>query len=223
MEFEDFERAILEMVYEGGVKRITSSAVAYSLKIRSKEAEKKLEKMLQEGTLELDSDKDGRLFYIIPNAEIADLPNSETSKTSNYKRDENSPNSQNTNSSWNPNSQNTNSSWNQNSQNTNSSWNSSGSSTNSSWNQNSQNTTVGNWNGSTPLVPTKKQQTLAIIHGIMSFILPGLGQLVQGRTFEGVLYLIFGLLITPIFPLAIIIRFFAAFDAHKYALKTSPR
>ncbi|MFT6399811.1 MAG: TM2 domain-containing membrane protein YozV [Bradymonadia bacterium] len=66
MEQTEFERAVLQMAHNGGVSRLTPSAVAYQVRVSVKDAERMLDKMVTNAHLELDSDDDGNLFYFVP-------------------------------------------------------------------------------------------------------------------------------------------------------------
>ena len=66
MEVQQFEQAILKMAFETDA-RITTASVAYYLGIPSKRANELLERLLEEGVLELDSDDEGNLYYLVPN------------------------------------------------------------------------------------------------------------------------------------------------------------
>ena len=66
MEQPEFEQAVLRMAHNGGVERLTPSAVAYQLRVSVKDAERMLDKMVTNAQLELDSDDDGNLFYFVP-------------------------------------------------------------------------------------------------------------------------------------------------------------
>ena len=66
MEQAEFEQAVLRMAHNGGVERLTPSAVAYQVKVSVKDAERMLDKMVTNAQLELDSDDDGNLFYFVP-------------------------------------------------------------------------------------------------------------------------------------------------------------
>jgi len=77
MELQQFEQAILQLAFETDA-RITTASVAYYLGIPSREANRLLNELLEEGALELDSDARGNLFYVVPNKptdgdRIADL------------------------------------------------------------------------------------------------------------------------------------------------------
>lgn len=62
MEVADFEQDILKLAFETDV-RITTASVAYYLGIPSTKAEPMLEELLERGVLELDSDREGNLYY----------------------------------------------------------------------------------------------------------------------------------------------------------------
>lgn len=66
MEQTQFEQAVLRMVQQGGVQRLTPSAVAYQLRVSVKDAERMLDRMVTNAQLELDSDDEGNLFYFVP-------------------------------------------------------------------------------------------------------------------------------------------------------------
>ncbi|TVR02361.1 MAG: hypothetical protein EA398_07855 [Deltaproteobacteria bacterium] len=68
MEQRQFEQAVLHLVYGGGMPRLTPASVAYQLGLPVKDSERRLDRMVAEGTLELDSDDDGNLFYFLPGA-----------------------------------------------------------------------------------------------------------------------------------------------------------
>lgn len=65
MELHQFEQAILRLAFESQ-SRITTASVAYYLGIPSREANRMLNALLEEGALELDSDENGNLFYRVP-------------------------------------------------------------------------------------------------------------------------------------------------------------
>lgn len=65
MELHQFEQAILKLAFESQ-SRITTASVAYYLGIPSREANRMLNVLLEEGALELDSDENGNLFYRVP-------------------------------------------------------------------------------------------------------------------------------------------------------------
>lgn len=65
MEVQRFEQAILKLAFETEA-RITTASVAYYLGIPSREANRLLNLLLEEGVLELDSDSEGNLFYRVP-------------------------------------------------------------------------------------------------------------------------------------------------------------
>src|SRR5690554_6659392 len=71
MELYEFEQAVLKLAFETE-SRITTASVAYYLGIPSREANRLLNLLLEEGTLELDSDENGNLFYRLPQAEAKD-------------------------------------------------------------------------------------------------------------------------------------------------------
>ena len=66
MEQAEFEQAVLRMAHNGGVERLTPSAVAYQVRVSAKDAERMLDKMVTNAQIELDSDDDGNLFYYVP-------------------------------------------------------------------------------------------------------------------------------------------------------------
>jgi hypothetical protein len=66
MELQQFEQAILKLAFETDA-RITTASVAYYLGVPSREANRLLNALLEEGVLELDSDADGNLYYKVPN------------------------------------------------------------------------------------------------------------------------------------------------------------
>jgi predicted transcriptional regulator len=66
MEVQRFEQAILKLAFETDAK-ITTASVAYYLGIPSREANRLLNELLEEGVLELDSDEEGNLYYRVPN------------------------------------------------------------------------------------------------------------------------------------------------------------
>lgn len=61
-----FEQAVQHMVHGEGMRRLTPSEVANRLGLKVQEAERMLDRMVTEGTLELDSDDEGNLFYFVP-------------------------------------------------------------------------------------------------------------------------------------------------------------
>ncbi|WP_230467157.1 hypothetical protein [Lujinxingia vulgaris] len=73
MEVQRFEQAILKMAFETDA-RITTASVAYYLGIPSREANRLLNQLLEEGVLELDSDADGNLYYQVPNGQNLHAP-----------------------------------------------------------------------------------------------------------------------------------------------------
>lgn len=66
MDLRQFEQAVLHMVYAGGQRRLTSQSVGYQLGMSAKAAEAMLDTLASEGTLDLDSDDEGNIFYFIP-------------------------------------------------------------------------------------------------------------------------------------------------------------
>ncbi len=62
MQLQQFEQEILRLAFETE-SRITTASVAYYLGIPSREANRMLNLLLEEGVLELDSDLEGNLFY----------------------------------------------------------------------------------------------------------------------------------------------------------------
>jgi hypothetical protein len=66
MDVQQFEQAILKLAFETDA-RISTASVAYYLGIPSKKANELLNALLEEGVLELDSDRDGNLYYQVPN------------------------------------------------------------------------------------------------------------------------------------------------------------
>lgn len=65
MDVQQFEQAVLRLAFETNA-RITPASVAYYLGIPSREANRLLNELLRDGVLELDSDLDGNLYYILP-------------------------------------------------------------------------------------------------------------------------------------------------------------
>ncbi len=65
MDIQRFEQEILKLAFETDA-RITAASVAYYLGIPSREANRMLNELLQDGVLELDSDEDGNLYYMVP-------------------------------------------------------------------------------------------------------------------------------------------------------------
>lgn len=65
MDVQEFEQEILKLAFETDA-RITTASVAYYLGIPSREANALLNELLEEGVLELDSDRDGNLYYKVP-------------------------------------------------------------------------------------------------------------------------------------------------------------
>lgn len=66
MEQRQFEQAVQHMIHNEGVDRLTPERVAYKLGIDARNAERMLDRMVTEGSLELDSDDQGNLFYFMP-------------------------------------------------------------------------------------------------------------------------------------------------------------
>jgi predicted transcriptional regulator len=66
-ETAQFEQDILRMAFESDV-RITTASVAYYLGIPSSQAQPLLDDLLEQGTLELNSDEDGNLYYEVADA-----------------------------------------------------------------------------------------------------------------------------------------------------------
>mgnify|MGYP002619665128 CR=1 FL=1 len=71
MDARQFEQAVLHMVYAGGHQRLTPVSVAYHLGLPVKTAERELDRLVGDGTLELDSDDEGNLFYFVPGSAAA--------------------------------------------------------------------------------------------------------------------------------------------------------
>jgi hypothetical protein len=65
MEVAEFEQDILKLAFETDA-RITTASVAYYLGLPSSKVEPMLDKLLEKGVLELDSDDEGNLFYRVP-------------------------------------------------------------------------------------------------------------------------------------------------------------
>ena len=65
MNVQQFEQEILKLAFETNA-RITAASVAYYLGLPSREANRMLNELLQQGVIELDSDDDGNLFYRVP-------------------------------------------------------------------------------------------------------------------------------------------------------------
>lgn len=61
-----FEQAVQHMVHGEGMRRLTPSEVGNRLGMKVQDAERMLDRMVTEGTLELDSDDEGNLFYFVP-------------------------------------------------------------------------------------------------------------------------------------------------------------
>lgn len=66
MDQRQFEQSVLQLVHARRVDRLTPSTVANEFGLSVKDAEKALDRMVTEGTLELDSDDEGNLFYFVP-------------------------------------------------------------------------------------------------------------------------------------------------------------
>lgn len=64
MQLQQFEQEILRLAFETD-SRITTASVAYYLGIPSREANRMLNLLLEEGVLELDSDLEGNLYYTL--------------------------------------------------------------------------------------------------------------------------------------------------------------
>jgi hypothetical protein len=67
MDAAEFEQNILKLAFETDV-RITTASVAYYLGIPSEEAQPMLDDLLEQGVLELESDRDGNLYYRVADA-----------------------------------------------------------------------------------------------------------------------------------------------------------
>ncbi|MFB6265015.1 MAG: hypothetical protein ABEL76_15555 [Bradymonadaceae bacterium] len=67
MEDESYEQDILKLAFETDA-HLTTASVAYYLGIPSEEAEPLLEQLRERGVLELDSDRDGHLYYRVVDA-----------------------------------------------------------------------------------------------------------------------------------------------------------
>ena len=65
MDVQEFEQEILKLAFETDA-RITTASVAYYLGIPSRKANTLLNELLEEGVLELDSDREGNLYYEVP-------------------------------------------------------------------------------------------------------------------------------------------------------------
>ncbi|MGM0556542.1 MAG: hypothetical protein ACQEVA_09220 [Myxococcota bacterium] len=65
MDVQEFEQEILKLAFETDA-RITTASVAYYLGIPSRKANSLLNELLEEGVLELDSDREGNLYYKVP-------------------------------------------------------------------------------------------------------------------------------------------------------------
>lgn len=62
----DFEQAILEMIFDVGYDELTPATVAYFLKVPINAAKAMLNELINDGVLELESDPEGRFFYVLP-------------------------------------------------------------------------------------------------------------------------------------------------------------
>ncbi|MFW5968075.1 MAG: hypothetical protein ACOCV2_11185 [Persicimonas sp.] len=71
MDVQEFEQAILKLAFETDA-RITTASVAYFLGIPSSKANELLNALLDEGVLELDSDREGNLYYQVANQPTGD-------------------------------------------------------------------------------------------------------------------------------------------------------
>jgi len=69
MDVQRFEQEILRLAFETNA-RLTPASVAYYLGVPSREANQLLNTLLEEGVLELDSDRDGNLYYRVPHQDI---------------------------------------------------------------------------------------------------------------------------------------------------------
>lgn len=69
MNVQRFEQEILKLAFETNA-RLTAASVAYYLGVPSREANQLLNTLLEEGVLELDSDRDGNLYYRVPHQDI---------------------------------------------------------------------------------------------------------------------------------------------------------
>lgn len=66
MDRRAFEQHILELVHRYGVRHLTTRRVAAEFSISEEEAERHLDELVTVGTLELDTDDSGNLFYYAP-------------------------------------------------------------------------------------------------------------------------------------------------------------
>ena len=73
MDTQQFEQSILRLAFETDT-RLTTASVAYVLGVPTREANRMLNELLEGGVLELDSDEDGNLFYVVANQGIAEGP-----------------------------------------------------------------------------------------------------------------------------------------------------
>ncbi len=67
MDVAEFEQNILKLAFETDV-RITTASVAYYLGVPSEEARPMLDELLEQGVLELESDREGNLYYRVADA-----------------------------------------------------------------------------------------------------------------------------------------------------------
>src|SRR5688572_25914032 len=65
MEFRQFEREFLRLAFTTSIE-LTPAALAFVTGISVKEAERHLETLVGDGVLELSSDDDGHLRYVMP-------------------------------------------------------------------------------------------------------------------------------------------------------------
>lgn len=66
MDRHAFEQHILELVHHYGVRHLTTRRVAAEFDISEEDAERHLDELVTTGTLELDTDDEGNLFYYVP-------------------------------------------------------------------------------------------------------------------------------------------------------------
>jgi TM2 domain-containing membrane protein YozV len=66
MDRRAFEQHILDLVHRFGVRHLTTKRVAAEFGISAEEAERHLDGLVTVGTLELDTDDEGNLFYYVP-------------------------------------------------------------------------------------------------------------------------------------------------------------
>ena len=71
MDIQRFEQEILRLAFETKA-RITAASVAYYLGIPSREANRMLNVLLEDGVIELDSDEGGNLYYHVPQRTMVD-------------------------------------------------------------------------------------------------------------------------------------------------------